>query len=287
MPLPSSSATAVLHWVATINHPCPTRDGPIIDARQDDETETSEDVELDFSKKKKKKAKQPVPALVADADKSTSGGGGEPPEAPNEKSPTGSDDGMPRADAEGDEPEQQRSSPDQTAATGSHEGGMYSYAYLLTRLRDTLRVDQPAHPSLRSDKQRSHVPPPKLARVGGRRVGICNFGTICAALHRPPEHAQSFLLSELATTGALDAAAETLTVLAALQTKQAEQLIKRYVQEYVLCGQCRALETVMVKGKGRAEILRCSCCSAERLLPPIKSGFIAVRRGERRANRNQ
>ena len=88
-------------------------------------------------------------------------------------------------------------------------------------------------------------------------------------------------------SGALDGAAETLTLLAALQAKQAEQLLKKYVREYVMCGQCRALETVMVKGNGRTDILRCSCCNAERLLPPIKGGFIAVRRGERRANRSQ
>lgn len=238
-------------------------------------------MEIDFSKKRrrKKKHQQTIQAVTAhspDAGEQNEGGSGGPSDEPRtpeaHKTPTGpTDNGV----GEG----VQRKDP----ASPSDE--LYSYAFLLKRLQDTLRVDQPTHPSLRSDKQRSNVPPPKLVRVGGRRVGICNFGTICAAIHRPPEHAQSFLLSELATTGSLDAAAESLTLLAALQTKQAEQLIKKYVQEYVLCGQCRALETTMVRGKGRAEILRCSCCNAERLLPPIKTGFIAVRRGERRANR--
>lgn len=183
---------------------------------------------------------------------------------------------------------------EQRAATGSDRDdgtvagdALYSYSFLLGRLRERLGEDHPSHPSLRSaDKHRSKVPPPQLARVGGRRVAVCNFGSICAALSRPTAHVQSFFLSELATTGSLDEKQETLTVLAALQAKGAEQILRKYVHEYVACEQCKALETAVIETKGRGgDVLRCGCCGAERLLAPIKSGFRAVRRGERRANR--
>ena len=116
-------------------------------------------------------------------------------------------------------------------------------------------------------------------------MAVCNFGAISTALRREPAHVQHFLLSELATTGALDGKGEQLTIIGNLQSKHMEQLLRKYVHEFVACSQCRSLETSIRKAKGREQQLVCACCSAERLLPPIKSGFQAVRRGERRAAR--
>lgn len=164
----------------------------------------------------------------------------------------------------------------------------YTYRELLSRLRASVAADHPAHPSLRDDeRQRSNVPPPQLARVGGRRVAICNLGAIASALRRTPTHLRDFLLAELAATGSLDGAAESLTVLAALKQKHVEGLVRLYVHQYVVCNQCKALDTrIIVKAKGKGgDYLRCACCSAERQLAPITDGFRAVRRGERRVQR--
>ena len=166
---------------------------------------------------------------------------------------------------------------------------LYSYQFLLLRLQGQLREDHPSHPSLRSDGARAgrtHVPPPQLARVGGRRVSVVNFGAICAALKREPAHVQSFVLAELATTGALDGQGEALSVLASLQPKHVEQLLRKYVHAYVVCQQCKSLDTALERPRGAHELtLCCHCCHATRLVAPVKSGFQAVRRGERRANR--
>lgn len=164
----------------------------------------------------------------------------------------------------------------------------YTYGELLSRLRASVAADHPAHPSLQRDdeRRRSNVPPPQLARVGGRRVAICNLGAIASALHRTPTHLRDFLLAELATTGSLDGATECLTVLAALQQKHVEALVRKYVHEYVACGECKALDTRIAKaGAKGGDYLRCACCSAERQLAPITDGFRAVRRGERRLQR--
>lgn len=178
-----------------------------------------------------------------------------------------------------------------TGGVGGSEGDAatplppYSYGELLSRLRASLEADHPAHPSLQDERQRSNVPPPQLARVGGRRVAICNFGAIASALHRTPAHLRDFLLAELATTGSLNAAAEGLTVLAALQQKHVEAIVRKYVHEYVVCEQCKALDTRIVKAVKGGDHLRCECCSAERQLASITDGFRAVRRGERRVQR--
>lgn len=169
-------------------------------------------------------------------------------------------------------------------------GTLYSYTFLLGRLQDSLRRDHPSHPSLRSEnrQQRSHVPPPQLAKVGGRRVSVTNFGAIVEALKRDAAHVQAFLLAELATTGSLDGSGESLTLASTLQAKHVEQLLRKYVHEYVICGQCKSLDTVLLKAeKARDSLLVCKCCNAERTLSTIKVGFQAVRRGERRACRAQ
>ena len=81
--------------------------------------------------------------------------------------------------------------------------------------------------------------------------------------------------------------AMSLTVLAALKQKHVEGLVRLYVHQYVVCNQCKALDTrIIVKAKGKGgDYLRCACCSAERQLAPITDGFRAVRRGERRVQR--
>lgn len=296
MPLPSRVAAAVFHWVATNTHnqPCPTRNGQTststsLDAHntnttandREAEAEPSDEVQLDFRKKKKKPKKSQALQPVEGQTRASTG-----------IPPAVSSDGI-GIDLE--EPKEFQSSAREmhnAAASGcgpcaverSADTQPYSYTYLLSRLHESLRQEHPSHPSLRSEKKRSHVPPPTLAKVGGRRVAITNFGTICTALRRPAEHVKSFLIAELATTGAVDGAGETLTLLAALQAKQAEQLLRKYVQAYVQCAQCHDLGTELSKGKGRGvEVLKCSNCNAERLLDPIKAGFVALRRGERRA----
>lgn len=244
----------------------------------------ADEVALDFSKMKKKPKKtRPPPPREEETGSSASW-----------SAPASSDGGELEAPPQGLQPSPREAAETDEAAAGGEEarakddaeGGLYPYTFLLSRLRDSLRQEHPSHPSLRSEKKRSHVPPPTLAKVGGRRVAITNFGTICSALRRPAEHVKSFLVSELATTGAVDGAGETLTLLAALQAKQAEQLIRKYVQAYVQCAQCHDLGTELSKGKNRVEVLRCTCCNAERLLDPIKAGFVALRRGERRAKRD-
>lgn len=164
----------------------------------------------------------------------------------------------------------------------------YSYGVLLSRLFEKLQQEHPSHPTLRSFEsgraRKSNVPPPTLARVGGRRVAVCNFGLICAALRRPTAHVQSFVESELATTTSLDAQAETLTLLGRYTDKHVEQLLRKYIHEFVVCAQCKALETDLHKC-GREWIIRCVCCNAEETRAAIKSGFRALRKGERRVAR--
>ena len=239
------------------------------------EDEDDEDGEaIDFSKQKKRKGVKKKEKSVAVVDVTDEGS------VASKDGKDGERSSSPSSVVEDAEDAQARAA----AADESHG---YSYSYLLGRLRSNLAKDCPSHPSLQDAKQGSKVPPPRLAMVGGRRVAICNFGTICDALQRPRAHAQRFLLAELQTSGSLDKEEETLTLLARLSTAAVEQLVRKYIREYATCRQCKSHQTTLLKAekKGAGEWIRCGCCGAEAVVEPIKVGFTAVRRGERRANR--
>jgi len=245
--------------------------------------EEDEDEAIDFSKQKKRKGgKRREKSVVVVVDAGCGGSDGD-----STVNPTGEDAVAERAETTIAADAEAAEAMPPSAATDASFG--YSYAYLLGRLRANLANDCPAHPSLQEGHHTrgSGVPPPRLAKIGGRRVAICNFGTICDALHRSRAHAQRFLLAELQTSGSLDKEEEALTLLARLSTAAVEQLLRKYIREYATCSQCKSHETTLLKAekKGGGEWIRCGCCGAEAAVEPIKVGFTAVRRGERRANR--
>lgn len=303
MPLPPPAGAAVLHWVTTIPTTIPTfADGEIGEIDRPDDgscgkpptgtkespTAVSDDEEeIDFTKKLKRKKKKAL-GRTEDAGQGL-----------EKTSALATTEAAEAAEAAGTGSASRAASPDSASPTLVHEKGAdadtcgplpYSYGSLLSRVFRKLQDEHPEHPTVRaSTHQRAHksnVPPPKLARVGGRRVAVCNFGEICNALRRPTTHVQSFVDAELATSSALDGEAQALTLLGKFTDKQLEQLLRKYIHEYVVCAQCKALETVL--GKVRREfVLLCSCCNAETSRPAISRGFRAVRRGERRTARQE
>jgi len=111
-----------------------------------EDTTSAEEETLDFGKlQKKKKTKAKKPTSIELQDEGSSSGDQAEPTA------TGAAD----VDGVGH------------AAPGScADSGLYSYGYLLGRLREALQEEHPSHPSLRTDERhRSHVPPPQLAKV--------------------------------------------------------------------------------------------------------------------------
>jgi translation initiation factor 2 subunit 2 len=64
--------------------------------------------------------------------------------------------------------------------------------------------------------------------------------------------------------------------------------LARETGEYVMCNMCKSLETVLNRDDvSRLWFMNCKACGSRRSVPPIKAGFHAVNRRDRRADRQK
>jgi len=155
----------------------------------------------------------------------------------------------------------------------------YNYTELLERIFSLLREK---NPTLAGGRKRHVMPPPQLVRVGTRKTMWANFAPICLLMHRQPEHAMSFLLAELGTEGSIDGN-QRCVMKGRYVPKQIESILKKYITEYVTCHMCRNPETTLTRDSvTRLYFIQCEACGSRRSVAPIKSGFHATMRTDRR-----
>ncbi|GAA5918283.1 hypothetical protein JCM6882_006318 [Rhodosporidiobolus microsporus] len=64
--------------------------------------------------------------------------------------------------------------------------------------------------------------------------------------------------------------------------KQIENVLRRYIIEYVTCKTCKSPDATLTK-KDRLFFMTCSSCGSTRSVQAIKTGFQATARAARRA----
>ncbi|XP_053206773.1 eukaryotic translation initiation factor 2 subunit 2-like [Panonychus citri] len=148
----------------------------------------------------------------------------------------------------------------------------YLYEELLARAFYIIKEKNPD--IISGEKKRLVMRPPQILRVGTKKTSFANFLDICKSLHRQPKHLQAFLLAELGTSGSVDANNQ-LIIKGRFQQKQIENVLRRYIKEYVACQTCRSPDTVLQKDT-RLFFLQCETCGSRRSVTSIKSGFQAV-----------
>ncbi|KAK6982325.1 eukaryotic translation initiation factor 2 [Biomphalaria glabrata] len=195
--------------------------------------------DLDFSKKKKKKKK---PQNID--------GGGEDGQEDDEQ--IGEDSGS------------------HIAWIGSDRD--YTYDELLSRVFDIMREKNPD--MIAGEKKKFVMRPPQVLRVGTRKTSFANFADICRLLHRQPKHVLAFLLAELGTSGSVDGNNQ-LIIRGKYTQKQIENVLRRYIKEYVTCHTCRSRDTLLQKDT-RLFFLQCETCGSRCSVASIKTGFQAV-----------
>ncbi|KAG2496630.1 hypothetical protein HYH03_005451 [Edaphochlamys debaryana] len=243
----------------------------------------NDELSLDLGKKKKKKKKE----MTLDLD------GGEAAPAP---APAGGDDGMElsldldlskkkkkkkktRAEEDFEEGEEGAAGPaddGQEKAAGkfpwSGTDREYDYEELLERVFGILREK---NPELTGERRRTVLKPPQVAREGTKKTVFTNFMDLCKAMNRQHEHVSQYLLAELGTSGNLDGQ-QRLIVKGRFLPKSFETVLRRYVNEYVLCPGCKSVDTLLDKDSAtRLMHLRCQQCGASRTVQAIKAGFVA------------
>mmetsp|Transcript_25834 Transcript_25834/g.77569 ORF Transcript_25834/g.77569 Transcript_25834/m.77569 type:complete len:213 (+) Transcript_25834:254-892(+) len=157
----------------------------------------------------------------------------------------------------------------------------YSYGDMLDRIVGILHANNPEL----SEKRRTTMKPPQLMRVGTKKTLWVNFSEICNSMHRSPEHVFQFFMAELGTEGSIDGT-QRLVIRGKYVPKYIESLLRKYIVEYVTCQMCRSPNTTLTRDPAsRLYFIHCSDCSSTRSVAPIRSGFHAQTRADRRALR--
>jgi len=127
----------------------------------------------------------------------------------------------------------------------------YNYDELLKKARSQI-------PEVVSKRDRLELPGMIYSVIGMRTV-IHNFKEIADALNRTPEHLLKFLTREMATAATMQDVRVIFQGKFSRETFQ--RLIKRYLNQFVVCPVCKRPDTKMVKEK-RLSFLKCDACGA-------------------------
>jgi len=104
--------------------------------------------------------------------------------------------------------------------------------------------------------------------IEGNKTIITNFSQICSALRRQPEHLSKFLLRELATPGVLQK--ERLILSRKISMERIDEKIASYVEEFVLCKECKKPDTELIK-QDNFMFLHCLACGAKH---PVRAKIV-------------
>merc|ERR1711997_850657 len=117
----------------------------------------------------------------------------------------------------------------------------YQYDELLQRVFTIMRDK---NPEMVSGKQKKFVMrPPQVMRVGSKKTAFANFVEIAKMLHRQPKHLLQFLFAELGPSGAIDGSNQ-LIIKGRFQQKHIENVLRRYIKEYVTCHSSCSVQTI-------------------------------------------
>ena len=128
---------------------------------------------------------------------------------------------------------------------------MESYESLLSQAYEKVKQVKGAEERFEIPKIEGHIE--------GKKTILTNFLQIASYLRRPNEHFQKFLLKELATQGQLEG--ERLNLNNKIPSAKINQKIEEYINEFVLCRECKKPDTEIIK-EGRLSFLRCLACGA-------------------------
>merc|ERR1711936_1147027 len=161
---------------------------------------------------------------------------------------------------------------DEDATTWGGSDRDYTYDELLQRVYTIMKEKNPD--TVVGETKKFVMRPPQVVKVGAKKTAFVNFSEIAKMLHRQPKHLLAFLFAELGTTGAIDGSNQ-LGMKGKFQQKHIENVLRRYIKEYVTCHTCRSPDTILAK-EGRLFFLQCMLCKSKTSVQTIKSGFQAV-----------
>lgn len=109
---------------------------------------------------------------------------------------------------------------------------------------------------------------PKInSLIEGNRTFLVNIKEVLAVMNREENHFLKFMAGELATSVTMEG---TRAVFAGKHARSTLQnLLERYVKEYVICGECQKPDTIL-RTENRILIKRCDACGASIAVKPLR-----------------
>ncbi|TEA21940.1 putative eukaryotic translation initiation factor 2 subunit beta [Colletotrichum sidae] len=245
---------------------------------------TAEDGGLDLTMKKKKKKKvvKEDEEGAEDAPAGEDGGLDLTMKKKKKKKPVGEDEFTAKLKAldlegkeEGVEAPAEVDEGDMDAGTGiwqHDETKALGYSLLLNRFFHQLSQKNPDHAL--SGAKSYKIPPPQCMREGNKKTIFANIAEICKRMKRSEEHVTAYLFAELGTSGSV-ADGRRLVIKGRFQQKQLENVLRKYIIEYVTCKTCKSADTELSKGENRLYFITCNSCGSRRSVTAIKTGFSA------------
>jgi len=147
----------------------------------------------------------------------------------------------------------------------------YTYHELIQRAFQILHSKNAGHELKKTFKSR----PPSVKKEGKKKTIIVNFTDICKGYRRQPDHLLAYLSAELGTTGSMQSNG-SLVIKGNFDEAGIENVLKRYIKEYVACGSCHSPDTVLIRDAStRLYFLQCETCGASRSVANIQQGYMA------------
>lgn len=138
---------------------------------------------------------------------------------------------------------------------------MEEYINLLDRALEKL-------PRIKTNDSRFVIPTLKVF-IEGKTTIFDNFDVVCDYINREEDHVIKFLLNELGTAG--KKAGDRVIFQGRFSMEEVERQIQRYMDEYVLCWECKKPDTHFEK-LDRVLVLKCDACGAIRPIMKRRGG---------------
>lgn len=144
----------------------------------------------------------------------------------------------------------------------------YTYDILLNKLYTHFQDD-----NINIIKTKNTIKLPVVHRISSKKTGWINFKECCSSISREPSNIITYLISELSTEANIDGN-NVLLIRGIYNQKNIENILRKFVINFVQCNICKSLETINKKdGTTRINFLQCLSCKSSRSLPPIISGY--------------
>lgn len=135
----------------------------------------------------------------------------------------------------------------------------YDYESLLKRAREQL-------PETLLEKKRLEIPKLSVMIVGNRTM-IKNLTEVAGIIRRDSRHLLKYLAKELASQGGMEG--QTAVFQGKFGGFMVNRKFEKYVDDYVLCSECKKPDTNLVK-RDRLVFIKCEACGAEKPVRLIK-----------------